>query len=338
VPSSRCASGRATPGAPPASRGDDGAVAAQRRHPDGRPRRAAAGGGRRRYRCGQVDDGEHPGRDPRRGGVRRATDHARTGAGLRAPRTRPPSPATGCWPVCPGSSARTTRRGPGRGWCCGPATRCRRVWRSSTPPTWTRSRPQPPAAEDVLADADVWLWFVTARTYADEAGARYLRIARDRGVALGVVVTQVTRLLDARNGSTVDLLTSVPVATVDRRPGPHHGGRRAASVRARSRHPGGPRTRRADVRSTASVPPSRSSSTRWRVRSPRRAARGGPVGGQAGLDLRRTPGSRSDLEAELEHGIPLRADVLARWRDLVGGSDTLVRLQTVAQRMRGAVQ
>jgi hypothetical protein len=46
-------------------------------------------------------------------------------------------------------------------------------------------------ADELLDAADVWVWFVTARTYADEAGMRYLRRAARRRTALAVVLNQV---------------------------------------------------------------------------------------------------------------------------------------------------
>jgi hypothetical protein len=46
-------------------------------------------------------------------------------------------------------------------------------------------------ADELLDAADVWVWFVTARTYADEEGMRYLRRASRRRTALAVVLNQV---------------------------------------------------------------------------------------------------------------------------------------------------
>jgi hypothetical protein len=200
-------------------------------------------------------------------------------------------------------------------------------------------------AEDVLADADVWLWFVTARTYADEAGARYLRIARDRGVAVGVVVTQVrpgdrdeivgdvARLL-ADEGVRADLLTAVPVADVrdDRLPDEVVAELRGfvtdlarADARAEAR-------RRALAGVRAAVPSELAPIAEAIAEEQRAAARLTEAVDAAYAPL------AAEVDVELEHGIPLRADVLDRWRDLVGGSDALVRMQTAAQRVRGAVQ
>jgi hypothetical protein len=46
-------------------------------------------------------------------------------------------------------------------------------------------------ADALLDAADVWVWFATARTYADEEGMRYVRRAARRRTALAVCLTQV---------------------------------------------------------------------------------------------------------------------------------------------------
>lgn len=200
-------------------------------------------------------------------------------------------------------------------------------------------------AEDALADADVWLWFATARTYADEAGAVYLRTARDRGVAIGVVVTQLrpedrdevladVRRLLADQGVDADLVVDIPVAEVtgDRLPDAA-----VAPVRDHLTDLAAPAQRAATrQRAIAGV----------RAGAPRDLA---PIAEALAVESRAAARLTEavvaayaplpdELQIELEHGIPLRADVLDRWRDLVGGSDTLVRMQTAAQRVRGAVQ
>lgn len=200
-------------------------------------------------------------------------------------------------------------------------------------------------AEDALTDADVWLWFVTARTYADEAGARYLRIARDRGVAVGVVVTQlrpsdrdevladVARLL-ADEAVAPDLLTTIPLVEVadDRVPEDaivdvrrFLGELAGPEARARAR-------RRALAGVRAAVPAELAPVVAAMTEEQRAASRLAEA-----VDAAYEP-LDDELATELEHGIPLRADVLDRWRDLVGGSDVLVVVQTAAQRVRGAVQ
>lgn len=49
-------------------------------------------------------------------------------------------------------------------------------------------------ADQLLDAADLWLWFTTGGKYADEESMRYLRRARARRTALGVVLTQVHRI------------------------------------------------------------------------------------------------------------------------------------------------
>ncbi|MDQ3537398.1 MAG: dynamin family protein, partial [Actinomycetota bacterium] len=49
-------------------------------------------------------------------------------------------------------------------------------------------------ADQLLDAADLWLWFTTGGKYADEESMRYLRRARARRTALGVVLTQVHRV------------------------------------------------------------------------------------------------------------------------------------------------
>jgi energy-coupling factor transporter ATP-binding protein EcfA2 len=200
-------------------------------------------------------------------------------------------------------------------------------------------------AEDVLADADVWLWFVTGRTYADEVGAAYLRLARDRGVTLGLVVTQLREgertevLADAprvlaREGVDLDLLADVPYATVtdDRLPP-----EAVATVH--------------DFLADLAAPDERAAARRRAVTGVRASVPGELAPVAAALEAELVALERltaavdtayadvpDELESELEHGIPLRAEVLDRWRDLVGGSERLLRVQTAAQRITGNVR
>jgi hypothetical protein len=197
-------------------------------------------------------------------------------------------------------------------------------------------------AEDVLTDADVWLWFVTARTYADESGATYLRTARDRGVTVGVVVTQLpardhdevladVRRLLGREHVEVDLLVGVPHTEVvgDRLPEDA-----VAPIRAFLAGLAQPDTRAAARRRAvagveAAVPAELApvaEALRAEVRSVDRL--------RAAVDAAYADLGAA-LDAELEHGIALRAEVLDRWKDLVGSSDRVVRIQTAAQRIGG---
>jgi hypothetical protein len=170
-------------------------------------------------------------------------------------------------------------------------------------------------------------------------------VARDRGVVLGIVVTQVrpqdeeevvgdVRRLLAAESLEVDLLTTVPVAEVT-------GDRLPAEVVTELRSfvtdlatpSGRAAARRRAVAGVRAAVPTELAPLAAAIDEERRA-----VGRLDEAITTAYAGLGADLAAELEHGIPLRADVLDRWRDLVGGSQTLVRLQTTAQRVRGAVQ
>jgi hypothetical protein len=200
-------------------------------------------------------------------------------------------------------------------------------------------------AEDVLDVADAWLWFVTARTYADEAGARYLRLARDRQVLTAVVVTQVPdrdreevlqdveRLL-AAEGLEADRLLHVPATeVVDGQVGADA----VADLRAWLADLATPDAR-AEVRARS-------------LAGLRRAvpAEVAPLARALRAELETAERLRSaldraygrlqeDVAEELDRGIPLRADVLDRWRDLVGGGETMLRIQTAATRVRTMVR
>jgi energy-coupling factor transporter ATP-binding protein EcfA2 len=200
-------------------------------------------------------------------------------------------------------------------------------------------------AESVLDVADAWLWFVTARTYADEVGATYLRLARDRQVLTGVVVTQVNdrdlevvlddvaRLL-ATEGVTADRLLHVPATEVTDERVPTSAvaplrdwltGLAAPAARAEVR-------RRALDGLRAAVPAELVPLADALAGEQATAERL-----QDALD-RSYRGLHAELGVELDRGIPLRADVLDRWRDLVGGGETMLRIQTAATRMREMVR
>ncbi|HSK24697.1 MAG TPA: dynamin family protein [Egicoccus sp.] len=200
-------------------------------------------------------------------------------------------------------------------------------------------------AESVLDVADAWLWFVTARTYADEVGAVYLRLARDRQVLTGVVVTQVdeqdrevvlddvARLL-ASEGVDADRLLHVPATEVvdgrvpESAVAPLHDwltDLAAPAARADVR-----RRALAGLRSAvpAELVPLADALAAEQATAERL---------QDALD-RAYRGLHAELGVELDRGIPLRADVLDRWRDLVGGGETMLRIQTAATRVREMVR
>ncbi len=200
-------------------------------------------------------------------------------------------------------------------------------------------------AERALDAADVWLWLTTARTYADEVAMTYLRRAAQRQALVAVAVTQLPtaqteellgdagRLLTTE-GVEVDLL--VPIAAVevvdDRLP--------AGTLDQLEGWLGGlaPRERRRAVRAAAldglvRAVPGELAALRSAVaeelshaeRLTRRVdARFGVVVG--------------GLQAELDAGLNLRAEVLESWRQLVGGGEALVKVQTAATQLGGLVR
>lgn len=200
-------------------------------------------------------------------------------------------------------------------------------------------------AESVLDVADAWLWFVTARTYADEVGVTYLRLARDRQVLTGVVVTQVSerdrevvlddvRRLLAAEGVEADRLLHVPTTEVVDERLPESA---VAPLR--------------DWLTGLAIPAARADVRRRALDGLRAAVPGELVPLADALAAERATAERleealdrayrglhAELGVELDRGIPLRADVLDRWRDVVGGGETMLRIQTAANRMREMVR
>jgi hypothetical protein len=192
-------------------------------------------------------------------------------------------------------------------------------------------------AEEALDAADVWVWLATSRTYADEVGMTYLRLARRRHVLTAVVITQVhpaeaaevladaDRLL-AEQGVRPDVRLHIPHAEVrdDQLPD--------AAVD--------------DLRSWLDelAPTDRRVAVRRRALDGARAAIPAEVAPlvealddeqRAADRLRRAVadayGAVPDrLDGELDTGLSLRAEVLDRWQRSVGGSETLLRVQTAA--------
>ncbi len=200
-------------------------------------------------------------------------------------------------------------------------------------------------ADRALDAADAWLWLATARTYADEVGTAYLRRAAQRQALVVVVLTQLPDahadevLADAEGllaaeGVTADRLLGVPYVEVEDGRLPTGTLHELAGWLAHL----APRERRRAVRRAAldgvvrAVP--------WELSEIRRAlaeelahaqrltrrvdARFGVVGG--------------GLQAELEAGLGLRAEVLEGWRQLVGGGETLLKVQTAASQLQTVVR
>lgn len=200
-------------------------------------------------------------------------------------------------------------------------------------------------AEAVTDVADAWLWFVTARTYADEVGMTYLRRARDRHVRRAVVVTQV------RSGDRDEVLADVARLLADEAIAEDVVFDVATAPVTGDRVP---REAVAPLRRwlTDLARPEGRRAVRWQALEGVRAAVPGELAPiVAALDDEVAAAARlgaavttayapvhDQLDVELEAGIPLRADVLDRWRDLVGAGDVLARARTTAQRVRSMVR
>ena len=200
-------------------------------------------------------------------------------------------------------------------------------------------------ADRALDAADGWLWLATARTYADEVGMTYLRRAAQRQALLAVAITQLpvgqddeiladARRMLAAEAVTVDRLLHIPHAEVV------DGRLPEGTVEDLAAWLGqlAPVDRRRRVREDAldglvRAVPSELAAVRRAVaeelahaeRLTRRVdARFGVVGG--------------GLQAELEAGLNLRAEVLESWRQLVGGGEALLKVQTAAAQLGGVVR
>ncbi len=200
-------------------------------------------------------------------------------------------------------------------------------------------------ADEALDAADVWLWLVTARTYADEVGAAYLRRARDRQALVVIVITQV------RDEERAEVLADVPrrlraegvdpARIVDIAHQPVEDAQLPRSTVAPLDDlltDLAPAERRAEVRRSAieglraAVPDELAGLRRAVERELETASR-----------LRATVDARFDrvpdeLREELEAGLSLRAEVLERWRGLVGGNAALQKVQSAAEQVGSVVR
>lgn len=195
-------------------------------------------------------------------------------------------------------------------------------------------------ADRALDAADVWLWLATARTYADEVGMGYLRRAARRQALLALVLTQVpadhgeellddaTRLLADHALPPARRLTiahtevvddRLPVASIaplrdwlaDLAP---VGQRQLVRARALEGLVASVPTEIAQLEDAIAVEVEHADRLRGMV-----ATRFREVG--------------VELDAELEAGLSLRAEVLDGWRQLVGGGQWLGRVQTTASQL-----
>jgi hypothetical protein len=200
-------------------------------------------------------------------------------------------------------------------------------------------------AERALDAADVWVWLATARTYADEVGMTYLRRAARRQALVSVAITQIpadqgeeliadaARLL-AAEGVDVERLFAIQHAEVldDRLPAGAVGDledwlstlapvdrRRAVRERALEGLVAAIPTELATL--DAAV-------TREREHADRLVA----------MVEERFDEIAPALDAELEAGLSLRAEVLEGWQRLVGGNELLLKVQTTATQLGGLVR
>jgi hypothetical protein len=195
-------------------------------------------------------------------------------------------------------------------------------------------------ADESLDAADAWVWLATSRSYADEVGMTYLRRASARQALTVVAITQVRpherdevladvdRLLSAERVPT-DARVEIPYATVT-------DGQLPETAVAELRgwlEALAPTDRRVQVRANAlaglraAVPAELSGLVAASERELELADRL-----TRSVDERFTAVS-SHLGTELDAGLSLRSEVLDRWHQLVGGNETLSRVQSTANQL-----
>lgn len=200
-------------------------------------------------------------------------------------------------------------------------------------------------AQEALDAADAWVWVATSRTYADRVGMELLRRARDRQALAVVVVGQVRPGEGGEVLADVDRLLAgegvVPVARLEvpwidiadsRLP------EDTVTELRRWLTDLAPPDRRAEVRRealtglVAALPGELTAlvdaATQERATAERLQAQ---VAG-------RFTAVAGQLAEQLEEGLPLRTDVLERWRRLVGGGERLLKVQATALQVRDLVR
>jgi hypothetical protein len=200
-------------------------------------------------------------------------------------------------------------------------------------------------AQDALDAADVWVWATTARTYADEVGMEYLRLAARRQVMTAVVVTQVRphegaevlddvdRLLRAE-GTVPDVRLTIPfVEVVDEQVDAEA----LAPLRAWLEGLGAPAERAAIRRRALEGMHAALPVELGPLLTALEAEEATAERLRGALDQAYRP-VHEQLATELDAGIPLRAEVLDRWKNLVGAPDALARIQTATERIRVLVR
>ena len=185
-------------------------------------------------------------------------------------------------------------------------------------------------ADQLLDAADLWLWFTTAGKYADSDSMAYLRRARQRRTALAVVLTQVHPsdaeevAADFRAKLAAEALVGarlfvIPTARVEK-------GRLTPDVVAPLRtwllSLAEPNLRRAHRRQTlegtlAALPDEADEVIAGLEQELATAQR------LLGHVDQAFTAARAQFDAALDEGLPLRADVLARWDRFVGAGKLL---------------
>ncbi len=205
------------------------------------------------------------------------------------------------------------------------------------------------ATERLLEVADVWVWLVTPRTYADEAGMAYLRRAAQLDAATVVVLSQ------ASAAEAEEILPDLRVKLAD---AGHRIGAQATELytlaQADPRHEQLPAEAAAAVveRIRGLAPPEERA--RQRQRTVLGAA--GALPGELDELLEAAEAERravavleeqieeayaavaEQVLGELQEGVPLRQEVLQRWRQLVGQGWLQQRLERAAGRLPSGVR
>ncbi len=198
----------------------------------------------------------------------------------------------------------------------------------------------------LLGAADLWLFVTTAVRYADAVPWEYLRRARDRSVAVAVVVNRVPAgaeaevgdhlrsMLDQRGLDDAELLT---VAEGELGPGSPGDGPGVAQVRAWLDGLAGSAERRDEVvRRTvaglvASIP------KRVATVSAALTGQAAAADALAAAATHAWASSLDDVDEALRGGVVLHAEVLDRFREHVGTGELMDRLQRGIGRVRSRV-
>jgi hypothetical protein len=196
---------------------------------------------------------------------------------------------------------------------------------------------------DLLLDAaDVWVWHVTPRTYADEDGMRYLRRAARRRTALAVVLTQVhdrdvdelvndLRLKLSAEGLIGTQVLVVPYAIVDAHRLPAHAVEDVRGwLHGLSQREARERLRRQTLDGALDDLRHEIDPLVEGIRD--EAATTARLAAMAADAFDAVPERFGDA---LDAGLPMRQEVLARWRDFVGDGRLLKLVETAGGQVRG---